>query len=169
MRFIHQVRDICCFKQSPQSLETSPLQMAGLFFLSWWVDVIHLWLYLSEVAASLYSLIILVTYSLILWGLLVFTGYGARFRQTITAVWAVDVLVGALAATLAWLEMVLRSEFGLGLTLLWFALLLWSLAIHGHIFRHAFNIRWWLALPLACALVLLNNSLLNILIRHGNL
>jgi hypothetical protein len=90
-------------------------------------------------------------------------GHTARFLQTTIALYAVGVFLAFLLLPVA--AALVRSQgdapdFGLQFLQLGFvSLLLWSIVVEAHIFRHALGLKFWYALPLALGLFMLFNEL----------
>lgn len=90
-------------------------------------------------------------------------GRAPRFLQTTLALYAVGVLLTFVLLPIA--AALVRSQsdtpdFGLQFLQLGFlSLLLWSIVVEAHIYRHALNLKFWYALPLALGLFMLFNEL----------
>jgi hypothetical protein len=90
-------------------------------------------------------------------------GRAPRFLQTVVSLYAVSVLLTFLLLPIA--AALVRSQgdapdFGLQFLQLGFlSLLLWSIVVEAHIYRHALGLKFWYALPLALGLFMLFNEL----------
>ncbi len=89
-------------------------------------------------------------------------GRTPRFLQTTLSLYAVGVMLTFLLLPIA--AALVRSQgaapdFGLQFLQLGFlSLLLWSIVVEAHIFRHALGLKFWYALPLALGLFMLFNE-----------
>lgn len=87
----------------------------------------------------------------------------ARFLQTTVALYAIGVALTFVLLPIA--AALVRSQgaapdFGLQFLQLGFlSLLMWSIVVEGHIYRHALGLKFWYALPLALGLFMLFNEL----------
>lgn len=90
-------------------------------------------------------------------------GRTARFLQTAVSLYAIGVLLTFLLLPIA--AALVRSQgdapdFGVQFLQLGFlSLLLWSIVVEAHIYRHALGLKFWYALPLALGLFMLFNEL----------
>ncbi|GAB4357771.1 MAG: hypothetical protein Kow006_25770 [Gammaproteobacteria bacterium] len=101
----------------------------------------------------------------IVWGALVWRGYTARWMQTWTALTGSSTLLALIALpTIRWLY--LGAEAGtvdpLAL-LLWFGMLLWNLAVIGHVLRHALQVPLGLGVAIAVGYLLASVTTIEIL------
>jgi hypothetical protein len=89
-------------------------------------------------------------------------GRTPRFLQTTVSLYAVGVLLTFLLLPMA--AALVRSQgeapdFGLQFLQLGFlSLLMWSIVVEAHIFRHALGLKFWYAMPLALGLFMLFNE-----------
>ena len=100
---------------------------------------------------------------LLIYAVLNLFGRKPRFLQTAIALYAVGVLLTFVLMPIA--AALVRSstdspDFGLQFLQLGFlSLLLWSIVVEAHIFRHALGLKFWYALPLSLALFMLFNEI----------
>lgn len=85
------------------------------------------------------------------WVVLRITGYTRRFLQTLTALAGTGVILGLLALPLVQLAASAHrnDEPMTDLVLGWLILLVWSITVQAHIFRHALTVRFGTGLLLA--------------------
>ncbi len=79
-------------------------------------------------------------------------GYLNRVVQTLTALAGCDLVIGLLLLPLLGLAGV-DPAFVAALALAWFGLLLWNIAIAGHILRHAIEVPFWVGVFIAVGMV----------------
>jgi len=97
-----------------------------------------------------------------LWLLLRVTGYGSRYRQTLTALLGTGALLSALSMPLSiWHQMAVNRGSGAALpSTIIFAITLWSIAIDGHILSRALSKSYGIGLLVAVAYFFLHTTVL---------
>lgn len=134
--------DICLLRAGPQDLPASPalvvLSAAAYFASSLLLFSIESTYGMSVVIGATDTLLLLVFTVAILR----LRRVPARFRQTFSALAGTGALLGLCALPLV--DIMVRTQArgseASGLALAWFALLLWSLSVFGHIVRHALSV-----------------------------
>ncbi|MGR9105866.1 MAG: hypothetical protein ACU843_02945 [Gammaproteobacteria bacterium] len=129
--------DICLFRCGPQDLPSSAFFLILVFIANTVVGLIILSMeapLASAVPQFLVSIVLLAGFS---WILLALSGKSARFRQTLTALLGADTVISLAALpflisistnhSLGWPYYVLLSS------------MFWSIAVVGHIIRHALS------------------------------
>lgn len=134
--------DICLFRKGPQHVPASST-LLNLSVLSY--GAAGLLLMLASAVPSRALLLIVLDIALLAglsYGLLTAAGQWRRFTQTLTALAGTGVLLQLLALPLAiWLARVGPQQPAAALpSLLYLLLLGWSIAVTGHILRHALSI-----------------------------
>lgn len=125
---------IALLRTGPQSLPASTVLTAVAVAVHGLVGLLHGLLSLPPGRAVWSALLGTLIMVAVVHGALVFTGRGARTRQTLAALAGCEVVVGLVALPLV----AGLGEGGAGAAgLLLLALLGWNLAIAGHVFRHA--------------------------------
>lgn len=161
VQFLVLFVDICLFKKGPQDVPASRFLMVlaliayaivGELLLSveadWWVAgqqvVVEAALLLGYTAAVLY-----------------FVGRGSRFLQTATALLATDAIISTPGALVLhwWLANPAVRAFQMVL----FALMIWHIAVVGHILRHALSRPLSNGFVLAVLYVVLSYQVMNAL------
>ena len=146
--------DMCRLRAAPQQLPASPrlLWLALLFYSLVGVAV--------ALPGSGWSMALLLTLldlgvmagltGLVLWA----TGKPVRFNQTLSALAGTGALLGLLAVPLV---LTVPDPVPAWAGLLWLGVLFWSLAVRGHILRHALEISFGMGLLVSAgyALVLI--------------
>lgn len=98
-----------------------------------------------------------------IWAVLGLFGRTARFIQAGIALYATGVLLTFILLPIS--AALVRSpsdaaDFGVQFLQLGFlSLLLWSIVVDAHIWRHALSLKFWFALPLSLGLFMLSNEL----------
>ena len=142
--------DICLFRRGPQDLPASSfllgLTVGGNVLVSWLLAGLD-----GELLpALLQSLLAPAWLALFLWLLLMITQRPGRFIQTLTAAMGSDALITTVAIPLVLVSVAIPETRAVA-GLLLFALMLWQMAVIGHIVRHALEIPYLTALGLALA------------------
>jgi hypothetical protein len=147
MPLIRLFLDICLFKKGPQDTPASPVLM-GLAVLAYLgVGMVLLGLETAWGEALLQVIVEALMLFGFIAGALILAGKRPRLVQTATALYASDALISSLAVPLlAWLLVTpdVKSVY-----LLLLLLMLWHLAVLGHILRHALSVPMSLGIGLA--------------------
>lgn len=132
--------DICLFRRGPQDVPASAWLLRAVLVLYLALGVVLLALDGSplwrSVAKALVDLALLTG---ITWGALSWKQHQARFAQTMTALLGTGVVLSVIALPVARWLFLSTANGGLDpmAAMIWFLLLLWSLAVIGHVMRHA--------------------------------
>lgn len=136
-------RDLCFLRLAPQNLPYSANLLIALLAARLGLDL-AMGLVIAKLSAALFASILGTTLTLgAVWGLLQMTDRGARFVQTATALTLASLVFGLLSIPLQLglhplpenPEQVAGAQFGM---LMLLAILGgWSLAVTGHVLRHA--------------------------------
>ncbi|MGZ8217067.1 hypothetical protein [Methylomagnum sp.] len=150
MPLIRLFLDICLFNKGPQDTPDSTL----LLWLAVAANmVMGLVLSLPELGwgeALLQSAIAALLLAGFLWTVLTLSRNGPRFLQTAIAAFGCDTFVSATAAPLLiWSQIDPDMKGVIGLLLM--ALMLWQIAVIGHILRHALSVPFIAGIGLALA------------------
>ncbi|MGH8557930.1 MAG: hypothetical protein ACRESZ_10810 [Methylococcales bacterium] len=129
--------DICLFRRGPQDLPVSAFFFGIVLVANAVVGLIILSMeapFLAAVPQFLVSIALLAGFS---WIVLALSGRTIRFRQTLCALLGVDTVISLAALPfLVWIS--LNQNFGLAYYIL-IASMFWSVAVVGHIIRHALS------------------------------
>lgn len=142
--------DICLFRKGPQDLPASRFLLGLALILNVLASLILAGLDVDLSRALLQSLTAPAVLTLFLFGLLVLFRRAGRFKQTLTAAIGCDALITLLAIPLVLVSLAFpatRTFAGL----LIFALMLWGIAVTGHIVRQALETPYLAGLVLALA------------------
>lgn len=170
--FALAARDLCFLRLAPQDLPYSQTLLIALVAARLALDL-AMGLIIASVGAALFASILGTALTLVaVWGLLRMTGYQARFVQTATALTLASLVFGLLSIPLKFglhplpdnAEQVVGAQ--LGMLLLLAILGGWSLAVTGHVLRHALD-RSFLqgigyALVISFAIVLVLRALMSV-------
>lgn len=141
-RFVSTLVDICLLRAGPQDLPYSPnlLVLSLLAYTALGTKTASLGL--PQVNPYIFSVINLLSLLFFAWFVLSLKGYYSRFNQTVIALFGTEVILGLLAwVLLAWqLQATDSGRESLLASVLYLALILWSLAINANIVRHALSI-----------------------------
>lgn len=136
--------ELCLLRKGPQDVPAAEvlLKLCATVYLL--INVVTLTFGVARLGVlvalclALFELVLLSAFTYVL---LSFAGLTARLRQTLTALFGAGALLGVIALPLSlWLRRMFEAEADSGLTfpaLLTLLLLLWSLAINGHIISAA--------------------------------
>ncbi len=139
--------DICLFRRGPQDLPPSTFFLGSVLLANAAVGLIILSMEASLLAAVPQFLISITLLAGFSWIVLAFGGKTIRFRQTLTALLGADTLISLLALPfLIWIS--LSQRFGPVYYIL-IASMMWSVAVVGHIIRHALSSSYLYGLGLA--------------------
>ncbi len=96
------------------------------------------------------------------WVLLTLTGFQARFRRTVTALLGTSALLSALSTPFSlWRQAMLDAESGVAMpSTIIFAIMIWSIAIDGHILSRALSRPYGIGLFVAIGYFLLHTTIL---------
>ena len=108
----------------------------------------------SSIVAILFQVIVVTV-------LLSVRGQAARAPQTISAIAGVGLIFGLMSVGL--LSQVREGENQSGLFLLYLGLFFWSLAVDGHIYRHALSVKMQTGIMVAVLIFAANFALLRLL------
>ncbi|MDD1649776.1 MAG: hypothetical protein LUO80_05210 [Methylococcaceae bacterium] len=150
MPLVKRFVDICLFRNGPQDLPASRFLLGLVIVLNVLVSVFLAGLEADLPQAMLQSLLAPALLAIFLFGLLKFSKHSNRYTQTLTAGIGGDALITVLAIPLVLISLAIpdaRAYMGL----LLFALMLWEMAVIGHIIRHAMEIPYMAGLGLALA------------------
>ncbi len=129
--------DICLFRRGPQDLPASAFFFGIVLLANAVVGLIILSMeapFLTVVPQFLVSITLLTGFS---WIVLALSGKSIRFQQTLTALLGADTVISLAALPfLVWIS--LNQSFGWVYYIL-LASMLWSVAVVGHIIRHALS------------------------------
>lgn len=142
--------DLCLFRSGPQDLPASRFLLSLVIILNVLVSVFLASLEGELSQAVLQSVLAPALLALFLFGLLKFSNHSSRYTQTVTAGIGGDALITVLAVPPVLLGLIIPDVRGY-VGLLLFALMLWEIAVIGHIIRHAMDIPFMAGLGLALA------------------
>ncbi len=149
------VRDLCVFRGSPATMPHSPVLLLSLLVLGVLIDVSSGQL-LGIEQAAVRSLLSTGVVLALAWVALALRGFAPRFVQTASALTACSIVFSLLLLPFALLNAgdgtAAVADVGPAQVLLtWMvvALLLWKLAVDGHILRHALDMSLTAAIVLA--------------------
>lgn len=162
--------DICLLKAKPQDVPVS----SALLLLALLLGVV------SEVPgiagsvggllpAIIISLLDAVLISVLLYIFLSLMNLSSRFVQTATAMFGIGVIINLLMLPVIRVLDVSPKDSNvmhLG-SMLYIALLIWSMVIMGHILRHSFNLRLSSGVLIAVGYFLLINTLVQVFLHAG--
>ena len=140
--------EICMFRKGPQDLPASRFLLGLTLFMNVLASVFLASLEVDLTRALLQSLVAPAILALFVYGLLTLFTRGNRFMQTLTAAMACDALITGLAIPLVFVSLAfpgMRTQAGL----LLFGLMLWGIAVIGHIVRQALETPYLTGLILA--------------------
>lgn len=133
--------EICLLRKGPQDLPASwPLLKLSL--ITYGLSSLLSLLSTVEPPLALFQAVLdAALLAGLTYGLLRVTGHRPRFLQTLTALAGTGTLLGLIAWPLTlWMQTEAAADTGTGLSfLLFFLLLLWSIAVIAHILRHALS------------------------------
>ncbi len=158
--------DICLFRATPQQLPASRFLLALVLVLHWALGVVFGVLSAPLFESLLTALIGTLLLLAVVYGLLTAHRLQQRLYQTATALAGSEVLLGVLALPLS-LWIVFAEGDRTIPALLSLLLIGWGAAIAAHIFRHALNVGWLLALVFAFSYTVLSYSLINLVAPGG--
>lgn len=129
--------EICLLRSGPQDLPASAIFLGVVFVANAFVGLIILSIeapFQAAVPQFFVSIGLLTAFS---WIILTASGKATRLQQTLTALLGADTLISLFALPfLIWIS--LNQSYGLAYYVL-FASMLWSIAVVGHIVRHALS------------------------------
>ena len=150
---------ICLLQEGPQDLPASPRLLATLVILSWTGNLFVIEQLETDAAVPVYITLVTLFALGFIWVGLSIRGGRARFMQTAAALFGTNLVLLLPIGPL--LLLTAEGDYPT-LQLLVLLAWIWSIAIKGHIFRHALN------LPLAGGvLVAVVYTLLSLLIPGG--
>lgn len=148
MALIKLLLDICLFRKGPQDIPYSILLLSLTVLWNITVSVALGLIDMGVVQALMQSLLGLSLLLLFLVALLKLMQKRARFVQTLTAALASDALISSIAIFALTLGQSLTGQSAfLGFLLVF--LMMWQIAVLGHILRHALSTRFLLGLALS--------------------
>lgn len=145
--------DICRLRLRPQDLPASGVLMLATLGSYWLCSFLVSLLLLPAGQAFITTVVNLILLILITEALLRLAGFRARVGQTLTALTGSGLVLNLLALPVVFWSMAARSR-GVpsgGASLLHIMLLIWSLMVSAHIFRHALSTRFAGGLLIALA------------------
>lgn len=162
--------EICLFRRGPQDVPASAVLLrlsvllylaAGVILLA--VDGSPLW---QSAAKALLDFGLLAGMT---WVVLRWRGHQGRFAQTLTALAGTGALLALVALPVVyWLHAgAAAGQVDALAALAWFAILIWSLAVIGHILRHALEVALAAAILLAVAYLAVSVVVVGLLFPTG--
>ncbi|GEM_PF-1090901 len=154
--------DLLLLRGTPADAPKSTWLLAQLLALDLIASVFYLQAMGGEIPMSALLSRMLLRVAMI-YGLLWIFGRQGRFLQTTLSLYAASALLTFVLLPIA--AALVRSptesaDFDVQLLRLGFlSLLLWSIVVDAHIYRHAVNLKFWFALPLSLLLFMLFNEL----------
>ena len=146
--------NICLFRQGPQDIPASTFLLRLLIILYAIVNSIILLLESGWQIMLLQLPLQLVLMTGFFWGLLRLYNQQKRYPQTISALLGCDVLISLCAfPPLIWMITVPTNNFSF---LLMLGIMVWQLAVIGHIVRQALSQHFYFAIGLAVVYVILS-------------
>lgn len=161
--------DICLFRRGPQDVPASVWLLRAVLALYLVLGIVLLTLDGGPVWRSVAkALIDLALLGGITWGALSWRRYQARFAQTMTALLGTGVILSVIALPVVrWLYLSTTAGGPDPLAaMIWFALLLWSLAVMGHVMRHALQGTFALGMLFAVTYLVAQITLLDLLFQR---
>lgn len=147
LRILKTFLDLCLFRCGPQDLPASGFFLGFVFVANCLVGLIIFSMEASLALAVwqfLFSIALLGAFS---WTILALGGKTVRFQQTLTALLGADTLISLIALPfLIWIS--LFHSFGLAYYVL-IGSMFWSVAVVGHIIRHALSSTYLFGLGLS--------------------
>ncbi len=141
--------EIAFFRRGPEDLPASPFLLAFSLLLYTAGTVATSWVYAENAREISLEALADVTLMLLWYGsLLVFYHRRARLQQTLTALFGTGALLYLVAfPVMSWLQHLLDAQSAAQLpVLLMMAVLIWSIAVAGHIVHRALDIRFSLGI-----------------------
>lgn len=159
-KLIHAFWNICLLRQAPQDLPASNALMM-LSMLAYGVASILVGLLsLSPGAAFMSGLLDVALMGAMTQLLLWIRELGARFVQTFTALMGTGAIMGVLALPLLFIQLQMGGQPALVPSLLILGLMIWNLAIVGHILRHAMGAPFFVGVLLAVVFMYVSVSVM---------
>lgn len=155
---------ICLLRLGPQDLPYSKPQCAAVVLLSLLFNAIAVLLIGGHFIVLLYLPLLVALYVGFVWALLAFKHQTERFVQTVTALRGTDAILSALSLPVVLLQVLVPGLPAILLQILWLILVIWTLSVTGHILKNALNVSMLMGVALAITLMLLVNSLLNLIL-----
>ena len=142
---------ICLLRRGPQDLPTSGILLAIALIAHTVMSILLSNVFLGAASALLSGLLETVLLVALTGTLLYVQRRNARLIQTLTALAGTGAIITVIALPISgWLHGADRAAGeGVFVVLLWLILTVWSLAVAGHIFRHALSVPYFLGLVLA--------------------
>ncbi len=162
--------DICLLKARPQDVPASGALLSLTAILVMISGVASILSPAFGLAQSIMVCLLDVALTLVLLALFLhITNLSSRLIQTATAVFGTGVIINLVSLPVVRLLDAGSRNQGYGLLggVFYFALLLWSVVIMGHILRHSFNLRLSGGILIAVAYFLLINTLVQTLLPAG--
>jgi len=160
--------DLCRLRRGPQDLPASRFLMmlsaAGYFVIGMAVSLLEQSLGLAMLSAAVDTVMLAALAWLGLW----ITGKTTRFTQTYTALTGTGVLFGLLGWPLIAFLQGLPEGQGSSLSLLLLGLVVWNIAVIGHILRHALDLMMWAATGVALFYMYLSIRVMSALYIAGS-
>lgn len=138
-------------RRAPQDDGFSPPALAVALLAYMAVDLLQAYSGSAWQVASAITLtdtLVMVVFS---WAVLQIAGKSPRLVQTLTALAGTGALLGILGVPLVWHAVRAHQAGGPSAALVagWLVLLVWTVSVQAHIFRHALSIRYGFALMIA--------------------
>ena len=160
---------ICRFQLGPQDLPSSQSLMVVTLLLYLLMSTIIAGFELSPAMATFYAALdaalLLGMVRMMLW----VRDLWPRYQQTITALLGSGVMFGFMAVPLLWW----RLQYGDPVeaffpSLLVLVLMVWNVAVVGHILRHALNVPFYVGVALSLLYVYVSTSILGVVFVTGS-
>lgn len=151
---------ICLFRQGPQDLPVSSVLMLASMLVYTVASVLVGLLNLSPIAALFSGVLDVALVAAMTQLLLWIKALGARFQQTFTALMGTGAILGFLALPLLYIQLQIGEQPALLPSLLTLALMIWNLAIVGHILRHAIGAPFFVGVLLAVVFMYVSISVM---------
>lgn len=136
-RLLQTLVRICVFRDGPQDLPAARATLLGILALGWAASVMLIGALASERAAVVDVSVATATGLVFTWLALLVRGHPGRLTQTATALFGTDLVFLIPTAPLL---LVTTGREAPSLQLVLLVLWLWTIAVKGHIFRHALDL-----------------------------
>ena len=164
LTFIHTFWGIALRRLGPEDLPDSQLLLGVILIVYVCVQAPLIWiLYGSSLVILQAILAQLFMMGVCVWGMLLLSGHRTRFRQTMIALIGTSALLSALTVPfVVWQKAVVAANSDLlvpGIAIL--VILLWSLAVDGHIFSRALSRPFVIGLVIAVCYYIISTSFMS--------
>lgn len=151
---------ICLFRQGPQDLPASSVLMLVSMLVYAVASVLIGLLNLAPIAALLSGILDVALVAAMTQLLLWIKALGTRFQQTFTALMGTGAMLGFLALPLLYIQLQMGDQPALLPSVLTLGLMIWNLAIVGHILRHAIGAPFFVGVLLAVVFMYVSISVM---------